>query len=127
MRPLAETVVAGSGQSRARVGVVVAQPDLDPGGVELADQVEHLGPVGQGLVAVGEPLGHIEGPAVVSRQLDGHPTASGWGNRVGTSTIRSSMAPRIQADELDLGRRGTLQVHTPDRAPVVVVAEVALG
>ena len=64
-----EMTATGSGHFERQTRIVVREPALGLGSVELADLVARLGVVDERLVAVREPLRHVERPAVLGAEL----------------------------------------------------------
>src|SRR5262245_36405200 len=85
-------------------GVVVAQPALGLGFVELTDLVAGLGRVLEHLVAVRKPLGHVEGAVVVGGELDLDVLEIGGALRPEVDDDVEDRAPSAP-DQLGLGGR----------------------
>ena len=121
-----EMAATGSGQLEPEPRVVGGETALGVGRVELADEVARLGPVDQRLVAVGEPLRHVEGASVLLVEADGD-----------VLEIRGALRPEVDddvddraaraPDDLGLGRRRELEVHSAEGAGCAVERHVRLG
>ena len=106
--------------------VVVGEPAFGLGGVELAHLVARLRLVDEGLVAVREPLRHVQRAAVVLVQLDAR-----------CSEVCRALGPQVDddvddraaraADDLRLGLRRILEMHAAQRARRRVEGDVRLG
>ena len=83
--------------------------------IELVDEVERLGIVGQREKAVGEALGHVHHPAVLGRQLGTEALAEG---RRALPQVEDRVVerPADAADDLGLGLGGKLVVHAAQRS-----------
>src|SRR5262245_20723673 len=110
-------------KSEARIGVV--QTALGARGVELSDLIAHVGLVAQRLVAVREPLRHVQPGEVVLGELHRD-----------VLEIRRALRPQIDddvddraagtANELRLGHRGELKVHPANRSLARVRSDIRL-
>src|SRR4029079_15449269 len=101
----------------AQTRVVEAQPALELRCVELADLVARLGLVDENLVAVREPLRHVERASVLLAELnrDVLEIRRALGTQVDDDVDDcSSRAP----DELRLRRRRKLEMHSAKRAAI---------
>src|SRR5207253_10931804 len=107
-------------QTQARIER--GEPSLGPRRVELADLVARLGPVLQRLVPVGESLGHVQRPVIVGVQLHGDALQE-------SRTLRPQVHDDVEdrtargADELGLGMRRVLEMHSTQRALALVVGD----
>ena len=89
------------------------------------DEVLTLGGVGEGIEAVGEPLGDVERPPILGRQLQGQVLAEARGIRAQIQGDVEQRSPDA-ADQLGLREGRSLVVHAPERAALVVERHAAL-
>src|ERR1700682_1176855 len=106
-------------------GVEGRQAALRAGGVELAYLVAGLRPVLERLIAVREPLPHVEGPVVVGAQLHRDGCQEGRALRPQIHDDVEDGSPR-GAHQLGLGVRRELEVHPPHGPLAFVEGDVAL-